>query len=196
MTTDRNTPSVVFHLPDSLFFEKERKYMEDLLKVGVITSTHGIRGEVKVFPTTDDLQRFTYLKDCILVTGEERLPMEVEGCKFFKNQAILKFRGYDSIEAIEKYKKASLWVTRENAVPLEEGEFYIADIINAKVYEENGEEIGVLTEVMETGANDVYVVRRQDGKEILIPAIPDCILDVDVDVPKVVVRLMKGMLES
>ncbi len=196
MTTDRNTPSVVFHLPDSLFFEKERKYMEDLLKVGVITSTHGIRGEVKVFPTTDDLQRFTYLKDCILVTGEERLPMEVEGCKFFKNQAILKFRGYDSIEAIEKYKKASLWVTRENAVPLEEGEFYIADIINAKVYEENGEELGVLTEVMETGANDVYVVRRQDGKEILIPAIPDCILDVDVDVPKVVVRLMKGMLES
>ncbi len=196
MTTDRNTPSVVFHLPDSLFFEKERKYMEDLLKVGVITSTHGIRGEVMEFPTTDELQRFTYLKDCILVTGEERLPMEVEGCKFFKNQAILKFRGYDSIEAIEKYKKASLWVTRENAVPLEEGEFYIADIINAKVYEENGEELGVLTEVMETGANDVYVVRRQDGKEILIPAIPDCILDVDVDVPKVVVRLMKGMLES
>lgn len=169
--------------------------MEDLLKVGVITSTHGIKGEVKVFPTTDDLNRFEYLKDCILDTGKEKLPMEVEGCKFFKNQAILKFKGYDNINDIEKYKNASLWVTRENAVPLEEGEFYIADIISAKVYEENGNELGILTEVMETGANDVYVVQMKNGKEVLIPAIPDCILEVDVEEPKVVVRLMKGMLD-
>lgn len=169
--------------------------MEDLLKVGVITSTHGIKGEVKVFPTTDDLNRFTYLKNCILDTGKEKLPMEVEGCKFFKNQAILKFKGYDNINDIEKYKNASLWVTRENAIPLEEGEFYIADIINAKVYEENGNELGVLTEVMETGANDVYVVQMKHGKEVLIPAIQDCIVEVDVEEPKVVVRLMKGMLD-
>ena len=70
--------------------------MEDFLKVGVITSTHGIRGEVKVFPTTDDLKRFTYLKECIMDTGNERIPMEVTGCKFFKKQAILKFKGYDT----------------------------------------------------------------------------------------------------
>ena len=168
--------------------------MEDLFKIGVITSTHGIRGEVKVYSTTGDLERFTYLKDCILDTGKEKLPMEVEGCKFFKNQAILKFKGYDNINDIEKYKQASLWVTRENAVPLEEGEFYIADIINARVYEENGNELGVLTEVMETGANDVYVVRMANGKEVLIPAIPDCIIEVDDRTPKLVVRLMKGML--
>lgn len=170
--------------------------MEDLLKVGVITSTHGIRGEVKVYPTTDDLQRFTYLKDCILDTGAKKLPMEVEGCKFFKNQAILKFKGYDNINDIEKYKNASLWVTRENAVPLEEGEFYIADILKAKVYEENGRYLGILTDVMETGANDVYVVELETGKELLIPAIPQCITDINVEEPRLTVRLMKGMLEE
>lgn len=170
--------------------------MEDLLKVGVITSTHGIRGEVKVYPTTDDLQRFTYLKDCILDTGKEKIPMEVEGCKFFKNQAILKFKGFDNINDIEQYRQAALWVTRENAVPLEEGEFYIADIINAKVYEENEHYLGVLTDVMETGANDVYVVQMENGKELLLPAIPQCIIDVNIEEARLVVRLMKGMLDS
>lgn len=170
--------------------------MEDLLKVGVITSTHGIRGEVKVFPTTDDVQRFTYLKDCILDTGRQKIPMEVEGCKFFKKQAILKFKGYDTINDIEQYKQATLWVTRENAVPLEEGEFYIADIINAKVYEEDGNYLGILTGVMETGANDVYVVKLKNGKELLLPAIPQCILEVDVEEPRLTVRLMKGMMEQ
>lgn len=169
--------------------------MEDLFKVGIITSTHGIRGEVKVFPTTDDIQRFTYLKDCIMDTGSERIPMEVEGCKFFKKQAILKFKGYDDINDIERYKNATLWVTRENAIPLEEGEFYIADIIDAEVYEEDGNYLGTLTDVMETGANDVYVVRLESGKDLLIPAIPQCILEIDTERPKVTVRLMKGMLE-
>lgn len=169
--------------------------MEDWLKVGVITSTHGIRGEVKVYPTTDDLDRFRWLKECMIDTGKQKLPVEVEGCKFFKNQAILKFKGYDNINDIEKYKGAGLWVSRENAVPLEEGEFYIADIIDAKVYEEDGTCLGTLTDVMQTGANDVYVVRMEDGKELLIPAIPQCILDVDVEEPRVTVRLMKGMLE-
>ncbi len=169
--------------------------MEDLLKVGVITSTHGIRGEVKVFPTTDDIQRFTYLKECVIDTGKQQIPVEVEGCKFFKNQAILKFKEFQSIDEVEKYKGAGLWVTREHAVPLEEGEFYIADVIDAEVYEENGEYLGRLTEVMETGANDVYVVKLESGKELLIPAIPQCILDVDTEQPRVTVRLMKGMLD-
>lgn len=169
--------------------------MEDLLKVGVITSTHGIRGEVKVFPTTDDIQRFAYLKECVIDTGKQQIPVEVEGCKFFKNQAILKFKEFQSIDEVEKYKGAGLWVTREHAVPLEEGEFYIADIIDAEVYEENGEYLGRLTEVMETGANDVYVVKLESGKELLIPAIPQCILDVDTEQPRVTVRLMKGMLD-
>ena len=94
----------------------------NLLRVGVISNTHGVKGEVKVFPTTDDLERFKLLKDVLLDTGKELLPLEVTGVKFFKNQAILKFKGIDNINDIEKYKGKDLLVTRENAVPLEDGE--------------------------------------------------------------------------
>lgn len=168
--------------------------MEEFLKVGVITSTHGLKGEVKVYPTTDDIKRFSFLDACFLETDGKRIPMQVEGCKFFKNMAILKFKGYDSIERVEAFKNCGLWVDREHAVPLEEGEYYIADILDAKVYEEDGSFLGILTDVMETGANDVYVIKLENGKELLIPAIPQCILEVDTETPKLVVRLMKGML--
>ena len=90
--------------------------MEDLLQVGVITTTHGVRGEVKVFPTTDDPARFKKLKNVILDTGKEKLELEIAGVKFFKNMVILKFKGIDDINDVEKYRKKSLYVTRENAV--------------------------------------------------------------------------------
>lgn len=169
--------------------------MEDLFKIGIITSTHGIKGEVKVFPTGTELERFRILKQCILKQGRTQIDLEVEGCKFFKNQAILKFKGYDNINLVEGFKQGELWVTREHAVPLEEDEFYIADILNAPVYLESGEEFGVLCEVMETGANDVYVIKTKEGKEILIPAIPDCILEVQVEEPRLTIRLLKGLME-
>ena len=108
--------------------------MEDLLQVGVITSTHGIRGEVKVFPTTDDAARFKKLKNVILDNGKERRDLEITSVKFFKNQVILKFKGIDDINDVEKYKKAPLFVTRENAVPLEENEYFIADLIGLSVH--------------------------------------------------------------
>lgn len=87
--------------------------MEDLLQVGVITTTHGVRGEVKVFPTTDDPARFKKLKNVILDTGKEKLELEIAGVKFFKNMVILKFKGIDDINDVEKYRKKSLYVTRE-----------------------------------------------------------------------------------
>ena len=99
------------------------------LQVGVITQTHGIRGEVKVFPTTDDVNRFKKLKEVMLDTGKERLTMEIESVKFFKQYVILKFRGYDSINDIEKYKRAKLLVTRDKAVKLKKDEYFIADLI-------------------------------------------------------------------
>ena len=96
--------------------------MEDLLQVGVITSTHGVRGEVKVFPTTDDNARFKKLKDCYLEYKNEMLPIKVQGAKFFKNMVILKFDGIDNINDVEKYKQCKLYVDREHAVALEENE--------------------------------------------------------------------------
>nr|WP_308742451.1 ribosome maturation factor RimM [uncultured Anaerocolumna sp.] len=168
--------------------------MNDFLRVGVITSTHGIRGEVKVFPTTDDINRFKTLKQVILDTGKEYLDLEIEGVKFFKQYAILKFKGIDNINDIEKYKGKDLLVTRDNAVKLEEDEYFIYDILGSKVISDKGNELGELTEVLTTAANDVYVVKTKEGKEILIPSIEECILNVDTEKKEIKVHLLPGLL--
>ena len=168
--------------------------MEDLLKVGVITTTHGVRGEVKVFPTTDDAERFLDIEYVLLDTGKELRRLNIQNVKFFKNLAILKFEGIDNINDIEMYKGRELWIPREEAQELGEDEYYVADLIGMEVLLENGEKLGVLRDVMETGANDVYIVDRVDGEEILLPAIHDCVLDVDVEKNTMTVHLMKGLV--
>ena len=169
--------------------------MEDLLQVGVITTTHGVRGEVKVFPTTDDPARFKKLKNVILDTGREKIDLEVAGVKFFKNMVILKFKGYDKIEDVMGFKGKNLFVTRENAVKLKKNEYFIADLIGMKVYTEDESYLGVLKDVLATGANDVYEVKMENGKDVLIPAIRQCILDVDVENGIMKVHLLEGLLE-
>ena len=169
--------------------------MEQFLRVGVISSTHGIRGEVKVYPTTDDPERFLDLDEVILDTGREHKILEIEGVKFFKNQVILKFKGYDNINDIEKYLKKDLLVDREHAVELGENENFIADLIDMEVVTDEGKVLGTLTDVIETGANDVYAVKTPEGKEILLPAIRDCILDVNVDEKRMTVHVMEGLLD-
>ena len=168
--------------------------MEQLLQVGIISSTHGVRGEVKVFPTTDDVKRFKKLKKVILDTGREHLPLEVESVKFFKQFAIVKFKGIDNINDIEKYKGKSLLVDRENAVKLRKDEYFIADMIGLQVYTEDGEAFGVLKDVLETGANDVYIIDSQKYGEVLVPAIKQCILDVDIEGQKMTIHLMEGLV--
>ena len=168
--------------------------MEKQLQVGVISSTHGVRGEVKVFPTTDDVTRFRQLKKVYLDTGREMLPLEIQNVKFFKQFAILKFKGIDNINDIEKYRGKSLMIDREDAVDLEEDEYFIADMIGMKVCTEDGSEFGTLKDVMETGANDVYVVELPDHQEVLLPAIKECILDVDLEENVMTIHLMKGLL--
>ncbi len=168
--------------------------MEQLLRVGAIASTHGIRGEVKVFPMTDDVRRFQDCKELLLDTGKEKKKVEIESVKFFKQFVILKFRGYDSINDIEAYKGKELYVTRENAVSLEQGEYFIADLIGLSVFDEEENRIGTLKDVIETGANDVYSVETDEG-EILLPAIRDCILDVDVEGGKMHVHILPGLLD-
>ena len=169
--------------------------MDNYLRVGVISSTHGIAGEVKVFPTTDDNNRFKKLKQVFLDTGKEYLELEVERVRFFKNMVIVKFKGINNINDIEKYKGKDLLVTRENAVPLEEDEYFIYDIMGAQVVDEEGKEIGTLVEVLATGANDVYVVKTPQGKEILMPVIDECILDIDFDNKVVTAHIMPGLLD-
>ena len=170
--------------------------MEEMLQVGVITNTHGLKGEVKVFPTTDDVKRFKKLKQVILKTEKEQIALEIEGVKFFKNLVILKFKGIDTINEIEKYKHASLLVERKDAVKLQKDEYFIADMIGIKVFLETGEELGTLSDVMQTGANDVYSVQMENGREVLIPAIAQCILQVDIKEKKMKVHLLEGLLEE
>lgn len=169
--------------------------MEDLLQVGVITTTHGVRGEVKVFPTTDDAERFKQLKNVILDTGKEQLKLEITQVKFFKNLVILKFKGIDNINDVELYKGKGLYVARENAVKLDRNEYFIADLIGLSVTSDEGEALGKITDVLQTGANDVYVVEQKDGSELLIPAIRDCILDVSIDHGTMRVHLLDGLRE-
>lgn len=169
--------------------------MEDLLQVGVITTTHGVRGEVKVFPTTDDPARFKKLKNVILDTGKEKIDLEIAGVKFFKNMVILKFKGIDDINDVEKYRKKSLFVTRENAVKLKKDEYFIADLIGLKVRTEEGEDLGELTDVLQTGANDVYVIKQPGGEELLLPAIKDCVKEVDLETGWMCVHLLPGLRE-
>ena len=136
--------------------------MEDLLKVGVITTTHGVRGEVKVFPTTDNAERFLDLEYILLDTGKELRKLEIQNVKFFKNLAILKFKGIDNINDIEMYKGRDLWIPREEGQELGEDEYYIADLLGLSVILEDGTHFGTLKDVMETGANDVYVVSTDE----------------------------------
>ena len=167
--------------------------MEDLLQVGVITTTHGVRGELKVFPTTDDPARFKKLKNVVLDTGKELVDLEVAGVKFFKNMVIVKFKGIDNINDVEKYRKKSLYVTRENAVKLKKNEYFIADLIGLQAESDEGEDLGELSDVLQTGANDVYVLSKEGTDDILLPAIKDCVKNVNIEEGTITVHLLNGL---
>ena len=170
--------------------------MEDFFQVGIITAPHGIGGEVKVYPTTDDPKRFRRLKEVILDTGKERTTLEIQSVKFFKQFVILKFRNFDNINDVEKFRKCSLLVPRENAVRLAHDEYFIADLEGLEVRDEDGTPIGVLSSVLETGANDVYVIGLTDGRELLLPAIKQCVLEVDVEAGYIRIHILEGLLDE
>lgn len=169
--------------------------MENLLRVGVITSTHGVRGEVKVFPTTDDMNRFKKLKTVILDTGKEHKTLNIESVKFFKNMVILKFKGFDNINDVEMWRQKDLLITRDQAVKLSPDENFIVDLIGLTVMTDEGDKLGVMKDVLQTGANDVYIVKMADGKEVLLPAIKDCILNVDLEKGEMLVHVLDGLLD-
>lgn len=175
--------------------EKEWK-MEDLLQVGAVTGTHGLRGEVKVFPTTDDPARYGTLKEVVADTGKQQVVFKIQRVRFFKQMVIVKFVGMDDINEAEAYKGAKLYVTREHALELREDEYFFADLAGLKVQTDEGEVLGTLKDILQTGANDVYVIAREKKKDLLVPAIKDCIKDVDIDGGKMTVHLLPGLLEA
>ena len=172
--------------------------MEELYQVGAITQTHGIKGEVKVFPMTDDISRFKNMKNLLLDCGKEGYKtLEVENVRSQKNIVILKFKGIDNINDIEKYKGKGLFVEKSNRVKLKKDEYFIADLIDLDVYLDTdlGNVFGQLIDVFETGANDVYSIKTIDDKQILVPAIKDCIKEVDIANNKIVIHMLPGLME-
>ena len=164
------------------------------------SQTHGIRGEVKVFPMTDDVSRFKNMKELILDTGKEQIVLEVTSARPQKNLVILKFKGIDNINDVEKYKGCGLFVTKENRVKCKKDEYFIADLIGLRAIDEEGEAFGTISDVIQTGANDVYVVTTKQGEEVMIPAIKDCILEVSVEEQDgqagyVRIHLLPGLLD-
>ena len=179
--------------------------MVDYIRIGVLTSTHGVKGEIKVYPTTDYVEQYEDLTRVFIdlasgknsIRGEGLLELEMEKARFTKDLVIVKFKGIDDIDAVAKYKGKDLLIAREDAVPLEEGQVFIADLIGCQVYDEDGSCLGETTEVLETAANDVLVVKRpaeNKPAEVCIPYIPDCILNVDVEEKRIDVHLLPGLL--
>lgn len=172
-----------------------RNMKNEYFRVGVITSSHGIRGEVNVFPTTDDPDKFRDLETVLIKRGKDMVPVSIEQVKYFKKMVILKLEGIDDRNTADTYRQRELFVAREDAVPLEEGQYYLADLMGLRVISDEGEDLGELYDILETGANDVYVVRKSGRRDILLPATEECILKVDLEEGVMTVHILPGLLD-
>lgn len=170
--------------------------MQNEFQIGAVASVHGIKGEVKVFPTTDEPGKFKELKEVLLKTAKGGVStIKLQSVRFSKNMVLVKFEGIDSPEEARFYRGATLWISRKQAVPLHENEYYRADLIGLLVITEDGEELGKVTNVLETGANDVYEITMPNKSTLLFPAIRDCIKDVDLEAGRMTVHVMDGLME-
>ncbi|MFC7679759.1 ribosome maturation factor RimM [Paenibacillus sp. GCM10028914] len=172
---------------------------EKLFTVGKIVNTHGIRGEVKVIPHTDFAeQRFAKKSSLYIVPskGGKPIPVTVETSRFHKNMYIIKFTEISGINEAEKYKESLLKISEDLQEELPDNEYYFHEIIGCRVVtdDEPAEELGIISEILTPGANDVWVVKTPKGNEILLPSIPDVVLDVDKSAKLVRVHLMEGLL--
>lgn len=169
--------------------------MKQYLSIGKITKTHGVKGELKVYPLTDDSSRYKDLKWVYVENGSVLEKYNVIGVKFLKDLVIIKFENIDDIDKAEKLRGLYLKVDRENAIKLPEDRFFICDLLGCNVYEENSKLLGVLTEVLKTGSNDVYVVKNSNNKEILIPVLKSVIKNICIEDKKIEVCLPEGLLD-
>jgi 16S rRNA processing protein RimM len=168
----------------------------DRFQVGVIASTHGLSGEVNVFPTTEDPGRFKKLKKVRLHTQKgEELDLDIVSARFFKKFVIVKFKQFGNINEVEKFRGCELTIERKDAIKLQPGEYYCADLIGLTIVDEEGKELGILTEILQTGANDVYEMTLKDSEEkVYIPAIKECIKEIDTSEGKITIHVMDGLL--
>ena len=164
------------------------------LSVGQIVNTFGIKGFVKVNPWVNDVTRFDDLKKVYIKIRKEQKELEIEEVKYHKNQVLLKFKGVETVEQAEMLRNAILEIDRKDAIPLEEGEYFIADLLESEVYTDEGEKLGILEDIFNTGSNDIYVVKNELGKSILLPRIKEVFKEIDVENKKIIVHLIEGLI--
>ncbi len=168
--------------------------MESLMEIGQIVNTYGIKGFVKVVPFTDNINRFENLKTLYVETKKGLENFEIEEVKYSKNTVLLKLKGIDDINIAEKYRNSYLKISRENAVKLPEDTYFIVDLLDIKVYTDEDIYLGNIIDVYPTGSNDIYVVKNEEGKQVLLPAIGEVIKKVDIQNKKMVVHLLDGLI--
>ena len=168
--------------------------MQKRLEIGQIVNTFGIKGEVKVVPFTDDISRFDELKKVYIKNKNQEKQYKIENVKYHKNMVLIKFSGIDKIEDAEMLKNKYLEIDRENAIPLEEGTYFIADLIGLEVYTEDGNLLGKVEDIYNTGSKDIYVVKDELGKQVLLPGIDEVIKNVDLENSKIIVHLIPGLI--
>ena len=168
--------------------------MTKYLEIGQIVNTFGIKGMVKVKPFTDDIKRFDKLEKVYVENKEGKKEYQIEEVKYHKNMVLIKFKGIENPEKANLLRESYLVVDRDTQEPLEEGTYYIVDMIGLEVYTDEGENLGILEDIFNTGSNDIYVVKNELGKQILLPAIKDVIKKVDMENKKVTVHLIPGLI--
>ena len=164
------------------------------LEIGQIVNTFGIKGFVKVNPWVNDVTRFDDLKKVYIKIRKSLKELEIEEVKYHKNQVLLKFKGVENVEQAEMLRNAILEIDRKDAIPLEEGEYFIADLLESEVYTDEGEKLGIVEDIFNTGSNDIYVVKNELGKSILLPRIKDVFKEIDVENKKIIVHLIEGLI--
>lgn len=168
--------------------------MQKRFEIGQIVNTFGVKGFVKVKPFTDDLERFEELESILVIKNKDMIEMKIEEVKYQKNMVLLKLEGIDDMTMAEKYKGCYIKIHRKDARELEEGTYFIADILGSDVYTDTGDYLGKVDDIYNSGAQDIYVVKDELGKQILLPSIKEVILDIDIENQKVTVHLLKGLI--
>lgn len=167
--------------------------MSSYLEIGQIVNTHGIKGMIKVKPFTDDIKEFEYFKKIYIENKTGRKEYKIDEVKYHKDMVILKLNGIDRIEDAENLKNSYIIILREDAIPLKENEYYIVDLLGLEVYTDEGILLGNLDDIYNTGSNDIYVVKDEFGKQILLPAISDVIKKIDIENKRIIVHLLEGL---
>ena len=168
--------------------------MEQFLEIGQIVNTFGIKGMVKIKPFTDDITRFDRLEKVYVETKKVKKQFEIEEVKYQKDMVLIKFKGIDKIEEAETLKNSYLKVDRKDEPELEEGTYYIVDLLGLEVYSDEGHLLGKVEDIFNNGSSDIYVVKDELGKQILLPAIADVIKKISLDEGKIIVHLIKGLI--